>query len=386
MRVNEKFQEIFRSRPTIHVRAPGRTNLIGEHIDYNGGHVLPIAIDRAVEIAATPRTDGHFRLYSVQFEECYEGSLPPEKTNDYFWTNYFFGVVHEFRKLGRETRGLDAVIDGDVPRGSGLSSSAAFEVAAAWLLRSVHGIELSRMEIALLGQRAENKYVGVNCGIMDQAISANGEAGHALLLDCDSLEFRQAPLDLGDEAALLVAHCGVHRGLSSSAYNQRRGRCDAAIEIIRRETGKPLSCLCAASLEDLEASKRAMDAETIKRARHAITEEARVVRCVPALERADFAEVGRLLNESHYSLRDDYEVSCEELDALTGMIREWPGAFGSRLTGAGFGGCAISLVRKDGAGELMRRLEKDYYEKRGLKPLLFLTEAGEGVRILEGGD
>ncbi|NQU45137.1 galactokinase, partial [bacterium] len=266
------YQEVFKARPAIAVRAPGRTNLIGEHIDYSGGHVLPFAIERSICIAATPRADNHYRLHSVQFNECYEGSLPHRRTNDFFWTNYVFGVIHEFRKLGHDVPGLDAVIDGDIPRGSGLSSSAAFEVATAWALQHLLGTNLSRMEIAVLGQRAENNFVGVNCGIMDQAISAGGQADHALLLDCNTLEFEQIPLDLRGEAALIVAHSGVHRGLSASAYNQRRGKCEAAVEIIRKETGKNLAGLCEATLEDLDASRLAMDPEMIKRARHAIAE------------------------------------------------------------------------------------------------------------------
>jgi galactokinase len=382
MRTAERFKEIFGAPPRVTVRAPGRTNLIGEHIDYNGGHVLPIAIGKAVEIAATPRRDGHYRLYSVQFKEMYQGSLSPEKSSDFFWTNYPFGVIHEFAKLGHAFHGMDAVIDGDIPRGSGLSSSAALEVATAWAAQTMMGTTLSRMDIALLGQRAENKFVGVNCGIMDQAISANGQAGHALLLDCNTLEARQVPLDLRGEAAILVAHCGVRRGLSSSAYNQRRGKCDAALEVIRAQTKKALPCLCAATLEDLAVSERAMDDEMARRARHAITEEARVLEATQALAAGDFARMGRLLNASHFSLRNDYDVSCAELDELTDRVRSHPGAFGSRLTGAGFGGCTVSLISAAATGPVIEDLKRHYYAPRKLEPLVFVTGAEDGARVL----
>lgn len=382
MRTAEHFKEIFGAQPRVTVRAPGRTNLIGEHIDYNGGHVLPIAIGKAVEIAATPRRDGHYRLYSVQFKEMYQGSLSPEKSSDFFWTNYLFGVIHEFAKLGHAFQGMDAVIDGDIPRGSGLSSSAALEVATAWAAQTMMGTTLSRMDIALLGQRAENKFVGVNCGIMDQAISANGQAGHALLLDCNTLEARQVPLDLRGEAAVVVAHCGVRRGLSSSAYNQRRGKCDAALEVIRAQTKKALPCLCAATLEDLATSERAMDDEMARRARHAITEEARVLEATQALAAGDFARMGRLLNASHFSLRNDYDVSCAELDELTDRVRSHPGAFGSRLTGAGFGGCTVSLISAAAAESVIEDLKRHYYAPRKVEPLVFVTGAEDGARVL----
>ncbi|HUT25579.1 MAG TPA: galactokinase, partial [Sumerlaeia bacterium] len=296
MRIASVFQKQFGAAPAVVTRAPGRVNLIGEHIDYNGGHVLPAAIGFAIRIAASPRDDGRFRLYAVQYEEVFEGGLPPERMDDFSWANYLFGVVHEFGKLGHAVRGMDAVIDGDIPRASGLSSSAAFEVAAAWAVRQMLGARLSRMEIALLGQRAENRFVGVNCGIMDQAISAGAQAGHAMLLDCNTLEATQVPLDFRGEAAILVAHSGVRRGLSASAYNQRRSKCDAALEVIRRETGKDLACLCDAALEDLEAAKGAMDNEMTVRARHAITEEARVRQATEALRSGDLERMGALLD------------------------------------------------------------------------------------------
>ncbi len=382
MQIANDFQNQFNALPRVCVRAPGRVNLIGEHIDYSGGHVLPMAIGCSVRIAASLRDDGRFRLFSKQYNTLYDGTKRASKQDDDFWTNYLFGVIAEFEKLGHGVQGLDAVVDGDIPRGSGLSSSAGLEVATAWALQQLLGTDMTRIEIALLAQRAENKFVGVNCGIMDQAISAAGKENHAMLLDCNTLETRHVPLELSGKAAILVAHSGVHRGLSDSAYNNRRGKCDAALECIKQELGKDYQYLCEATMEDLEAASSAMDDEMTRRARHAITEEQRVEAAVSAMQSADFATFGDLLNASHASLRDDYEVSSEELDVLTSMIREQDGCYGSRLTGAGFGGCTVSLVSSDQAKAIVEFLTRHYYEAKSLEPVVFLSQAHNGVESL----
>jgi len=378
----ETFKRRFGCNPAICVRAPGRVNLIGEHLDYNGGHVLPMAIDRGVEIAAALRDDGRFRLWSVRFSEMFQGPLPAAKIADRFWSNYLFGVVHELAQLGHPVAGLDAVVDGDVPGGAGLASSAALEVATAWALAELLGLALSRMEIALIGQRAENRFVGVHCGIMDQAIAAGARAGHAMLLDCLTLEAEQVPLELTGKAAILVAHSGVNRGLTASAYNQRRDQCRTALGIVRLRTGKELAHLCQATPEDLRVSSAAMDEVTARRARHVVGEQARVAAVAAALRAGDFAAAGRLLNASHESLRDDYEVSCPELEQLTSLIRSCDGCWGTRLTGAGFGGCTVSLVAAEVAGEIVAELKRAYYLPRKLEPTVFVTEPAEGVRVL----
>lgn len=380
--IRKHFHDQFGAKPDIAVRAPGRTNLIGEHIDYNGGHVLPLAIDMGVSIAATARADQKFRLYSVQFNEVYEGDLRREKEDHQFWANYIFGVIREFEKRGIVAPGMDLVVDGNIPRGSGLSSSAGLEVATAWTLQGLTKCNFSRMDIARMCQEAENKFVGVNCGIMDQAISACGEEGHALLLDCNSLEYEQAPLALEGKAAILVAHSGVHRGLSSSAYNDRRNTCDQAFAFLKEASGEDYKCLCDVPLEVLEKYQHQMDLEAVKRARHAITEENRVKEAVRALREDDLEKVGQLLNASHASLRDDYAVSCDELDRLTEMVRQQPGALGSRLTGAGFGGCTVSLVKAEAAEAIQDLLISDYYEANNLEPVLFCTTARKGVHTL----
>lgn len=380
--ISELFERQFGQQPSVCVRAPGRVNLIGEHIDYNGGHVMPLAISCAVEVAATPRSDGRFRLFSAQFGDMVQGSLPSTKQGS--WTDYVYGVVQEFAKLGFDVGGMDAVFDGSIPRGSGLSSSAALEVATAWVLQSIVGSNLSRQEIALLAQRAENKFVGVNCGIMDQTASACATAGHALLLDCNTLVSSHIPLEFGGHGAVLVAHSGVHRGLSASAYNERRSQCDAALEAIRTMTHKALDCLCAATLEDLEASRSALDDTMFRRARHAITEEARVVKAAAALRSGNLEEMGQLLNESHMSLKEDYEVSCDELDELTARIRQSDGVYGSRLTGAGFGGCTVSIIEPEAAERIIEDLRTNYYRAHSMTPVVFVTGAEDGVSTIKG--
>jgi galactokinase len=380
--IAERFREHFGAWPGACVLAPGRVNLIGEHIDYSGGHVLPIALGLGIRIALSPRTDGQFRLRAGGQDAPYNGPALAERISEPFWVNYFLGTVREFEKLGHEVPGLDAVVEGDIPRASGLSSSAAFEVATAWALQALLGTSLTRQEIALLGQRAENQFVGVNCGIMDQTASACGRAGHAMLLDCNTLDLAQVPLEFGGRAVMLVAHSGVHRGLSASAYNQRRSKCEAAVPILARTTGRAMKFLCEASLEDLEAARGEMDDEMRRRARHAVAEETRVQEATRALAAGDLEGFGRLLDASHESLRDDYEVSCEELDELTARIRSHPGAYGSRLTGAGFGGCTISLVRADAADAIIEDLRKHFYAPRNAEPIAFTTTAHEGVRVL----
>ncbi|MBN1866605.1 galactokinase [Candidatus Sumerlaeota bacterium] len=384
MSVRKAFEERFGSSPAVCVRAPGRVNLIGEHIDYNGGHVLPIAIGKGVEIAASPRSDGVFRLYAQNYAERYEGPVPAERlSSGARWANYVLGVVREMEALGHACGGMDAVVGGDVPTASGLSSSAALEVAMAWTLCHLFGIDLPRKEVALLALRAENRFVGVNCGIMDQAASACCRAGHALLLDCSTVEYRHVPMTAIEErAAVLVAHCGVRRGLSTSAYNARREQCDRALDVLREKV-RPIESLCAATMADLESAREFLDPTVFRRARHAIGEEERVNRALPALEGGRLEELGALLDASHASLRDDYEVSSPELEDLVAAIRPQAGVHGSRLTGAGFGGCTVSLVDREAVDGVVDALIRRYYEPKGIEPIVFVTQAHDGVAVVE---
>lgn len=365
------------------VRAPGRVNLIGEHIDYNGGLVLPIAIDRDVTILASRRSDLLFRLRSRQLDEPYDGPCPSVALERPRWANYIFGVLCELERAGVVSPGFDALVDGALPVASGLSSSAALEVATAWLVQSACGTSLDRMALAQLARRAENSFVGVSCGLMDQAIAALGEAGTALKLDCAVPAGECVPIAFAGRARFLIAHSGVRRGLSASAYNERCRQCADALALINERSAARLPHLCAVAPATLEALTDALPPLLHRRARHVVSEQARVHAAVTAMACSDLATFGALLNGSHVSLAEDYEVSCPELDDLTAFLRAQPGVFGTRLTGAGFGGCTVSLVAEEHADAVLHALVHRFYEARGIEPLAFYSAACAGATTLE---
>ncbi len=374
--LTELFYQQYGSQPETVVRAPGRVNLIGEHIDYNGGPVLPIAIDKHFLIAGKKRNDQTIRMRSLQESRIYEGTLPVQGKVKPDWANYPLGVIHEMQKLNKSVPGFDALITSDVPLGSGLSSSAAFEVATAYLLLELMGDAMPRLDLARLCQRAENKFVGVNCGLMDQAASACCKANHALLLDCATPACYWHPLP---DAAVLVAHCGVRRGLSDSAYNERRSQCEESLRIINEKMGKNYPNLCSVPVELLPECPRYLDDIHLRRTRHVIGETDRVQKVIDFFQQGENAKAGELLNQSHYSLRDDYEVSCDELDNLSELCRGFEGVYGSRLTGAGFGGCTVTLVEPNRADSLVDFLQARYYGVKGITPVVFVTRAAEGA-------
>lgn len=374
------FQEQYGSAPGAIVRAPGRVNLIGEHIDYNGGPVLPIAIDRHFLVAGKKREDRTIRLRSLQEKVPYEGSLPVQGKQSPAWANYPLGVIHEFQKRGKNMPGMDVLITSDVPLGSGLSSSAAFEVATACLLLELSGESMPRLDLARLCQRAENQFVGVNCGLMDQAASACCKSGHAMLLDCATPSCSWRPMP---DAAVVVAHCGVRRGLSASAYNERRSQCEESLRIINQKTGRNYPNLCSVPVDLLPDLPHYLDDIHLRRTRHVIGETDRVQKAIDFFQQGKNAEAGEALNQSHYSLRDDYEVSCTELDELTEMCRGFDGVYGSRLTGAGFGGCTVTLADPVKAESLVDYLKGKYYRARNLDPVVFVTRAADGAGTVE---
>jgi len=377
-----QFYETFKREPTVCVRAPGRVNLIGEHIDYNGGIVLPIAIEKEIHLFAALREDNLFRLQSLQMKKNYEGTLSPKALTEPFWINYVFGVVNEFVKEDYEICGFDALYDGDIPIASGLSSSAAIEVATAYFLHNLLHTSHSKLEIALLCQRAENDFVGIKCGLMDQAISMCGIKGNTLKLDCSIPSYELIPIDFSDDTRFLIAHSGVFRGLSSSAYNERRNQCEETLKIICNKTGYLYKNLCEVPLSVLNDIKGNLHEVLLHRAHHVISEQERVVQAIDSLKNGDKEQFGKLLIESHKSLVEDYEVSCPELDDLTNWLRSQTGIYGSRLTGAGFGGCTISLVEKNCADKILGKLNSEYYSKRGVEPLAFFSEAEQGASII----
>ncbi len=365
-------------------RAPGRVNLIGEHTDYNDGFVLPAAIDRDVLMAVRPHGGRTVTLVSLDFEGVSTFSLDeigydPAQP----WSNYLRGVCFVLEEAGFHLRGADVIFGGDVPIGSGLSSSAALEVATATAFLSLAEYDVPGEEIARLCQRAENEFVGTRCGIMDQFISALGEADRALLIDCRTLAHRSIPVPPG--VKLVVGDTGVRRGLVSSEYNTRRGQCEEGVAIL--QTVLPgITALRDVTPEQLATHKALLPEMVYRRCRHVVTEDARVLQAVGAMEAGDLLTLGRLLNASHESLRDDYEVSCRELDTMVEIARRQPGVYGARMTGAGFGGCTISLVAAEHADAFVAAVAPAYEAAVNLTPAIYVCAASAGAREEEIGD
>ncbi len=372
-RVVQEFERRFGSPPHAIVRAPGRVNLIGEHTDYNDGFVLPMAIDRAIWVALRPRDDGHVLIHSLDFDQTIEFAL-----NDLHkgsgWAEYLKGVAWALQQTDRLVRGFDGVVAGDVPIGAGLSSSAAWELASARAFAVTSGFAWDAAQMALLGQRAENQWVGVNCGIMDQMISAAGKADHALLIDCRSLETQTVPLPR--DTLVVVLDTATRRGLVDSAYNERRSQCESAAKFFG------VKALRDISVDQFEAKADQLDGLTRQRARHVITENARTLQAAEAMKQGDAIGLGRLMRQSHTSLRDDFEVSSHELNVMVECADRQPGCYGARMTGAGFGGCAVALVRSDAAEPFSRNVAAEYHATTGLTPHVYVCAATNGAEIV----
>jgi galactokinase len=376
------FESRFGRPPVAVSEAPGRANLIGEHVDYNEGHVLPIAIDRSIMVAFAPRTDGRVRLYSLDLEqELAFGLEHIERDPEAPWSDYVRGVAWALQEAGQRIVGLDAALQGDVPVGAGLSSSAALEVAALGAFDAASDLRIDRRELALLGQRAENGFVGVACGIMDQMAAALARGGHALLIDCRSLEHEDVGLPL-EGLSIVVADSGVRRALLDSQYNVRRQECHQAAELLAAAiTDRPVTALRDVTPEDLARHGHVLSPTLLKRARHVVEEERRVVGAVEALRRGEVEAFGEALNASHRSLRDDYEVSCPELDLLVELAQAVPGVLGARLTGAGFGGCTVNLVRSDALEAFRARVMTRYCTETGRDGRTYVCRAADGLRL-----
>jgi galactokinase len=361
-------------RPEYVASAPGRVNLIGEHTDYNDGFVFPIAIDRSVHAAARARPERAIRVVARDVSDLCEFSLDsirpdPEK----LWSNYIRGVALELAKAGVDLVGADLAVGGDLPIGAGVSSSAALELCVAKALLAVSGASMPLPELSRLCRRAENDFVGVGCGIMDQYICGMGERGTAMLLDCRSLEFELVPMPL--HATFVVCDTGKARELGHSAYNERRSQCETGASHLG------LASLRDATLAEIEKAERGMDGVVWRRCRHVVTEIDRALKAAACLKAGDLAEFGSLMDESHRSLREDYEVSCRELDVMVDAARRVPGCHGARLTGAGFGGCAVAVVDGGSVEEFIAKTAAVYEARTGLKPSIYPTQAGDGASI-----
>ncbi|MFB5268065.1 galactokinase [Paenibacillus enshidis] len=373
------------AQPVRLFQAPGRVNLIGEHIDYNGGYVLPAALEFGTTLVVRARDDDELHFASTNFE--YEMVIPvkdagKQKTGE--WVDYPVGVIVELKEKGIElSSGYDLLFHGEIPNGAGLSSSASIEVVTGYTLLSLEGQATDTVEIALLSQRAENRYVGVNCGIMDQFAVANGAKDHAILLMCDTLEYKKVPFKTGNYK-LIIGNTNKRRGLVDSAYNERRTQCVEALDILRKEMPS-LEYLAQLTEEQFKVLENRIEDETVRRrARHVVEENARVLASVEALGKNDLVTFGQLMNASHDSLRDLYEVSCTELDVMVEEARRIPGTLGARMTGAGFGGCTVSLVHEGDVDQFVKQVGEAYKTRTGLEGSFYVCGVGDGVKELKG--
>ena len=366
----------FKAEPEIFA-APGRVNLIGEHTDYAEGFVMPAAIDFATLAAISPRTDGRIAIYSENYREertFDAGALPKEASRH--WSDYPMGVIAILAGEGHRMTGFSLSLFGDVPLGSGLSSSAAIEVATAFAVSSLLNVHYPGQQLARLCQRAENEFVGANCGIMDQFISANGEENHALLLDCRDLSFRLAPIPAN--VALVIANTMVKHSVAGGEYTTRRAEVEEAASVIARHRPE-VRFLRDATVDDLKKWGGEMSSNALKRARHVITENTRTVAAAEALIRHDLKELGRLMADAHESYSKDFEASCEEADTMVMLANKLPGLIGARLTGGGFGGCTINLVEQKEARKFAQALDASYADATGITPQIHICHASSGA-------
>ena len=362
--------------------APGRVNLIGEHTDYNDGYVLPVALTRDVRLIVSPRRDRQVRIYSLEYSEFFEFNLDVVQHNpEMQWSNYIQGVAQQIQRLGIELIGLNVLLTGNVPRASGLSSSAALEIATAtaFLTLSKQPNKLTGPEIARLAQLAENEFVGVNCGIMDQFISVLGTEGHALLIDCRSLEHQLTPFPEG--AAIVIGNTKASRALADSAYNERRTQCEEAVRLLQNVL-PDIQALRDVSIQQLEENQELLPPIIYQRCHHVVHENERVLQTVEALAQGDLAQVGKLMNASHVSLRDDYEVSSQALDAMVEVMQNATGCYGARLTGAGFGGCAVALVEPGQEQAVADAVFEGYAQLMNVWPEVYTTRPARGAYAL----
>jgi galactokinase len=382
--LKELFRKVFGSAGNpVHVYfAPGRVNLIGEHTDYNSGYVLPCALTFGTYLLIRKTAGKDVKLASENF--TYRATVPWEeigKKHGSEWVNYPIGVINQLMQKGLEPTGMEMLFYGNIPNGAGLSSSASVEVVTAEAINDLTGLGLGKVDIVKLSQKAENEFVGVNCGIMDQFAVGLGKADHAIFLDCGTLDYELVPLALG-EYKIVIANTNKKRGLADSKYNERVEECASAVKFLKKK--KQLESLSDISFDEFSKIKPVIPDETVRRrAAHVISENRRVLDAVEALKNDNLEEFGRLMNASHYSLRDDYEVTGRELDVLSELARAQEGVLGSRMTGAGFGGCTVSLVHSSNIRVFMETVGEGYYEQTGLRADFYVSEIGDGVHRIE---
>ncbi len=390
-KLEKKLIELYRERFTDTDRklgiysAPGRVNLIGEHTDYNNGFVLPVAIEKKIYMLGQLRVDRNVSVYSLDLGGCKEFNLDNlEFDENHMWSNYLMGVIDELKKGGFQLQGANLIFTGDIPRGAGLSSSAALEVATAFTLTELNDIQIGPIRMAEICQRAENNFVGVQCGIMDQYISRLGQREHALLIDCQSYDYQLIPFK-SDKYRIVICDSKVQRGLVDSRYNERRQECEEGVKFFADRLTREINSLRDVSLNDFHEYVSELPENIAARIRHVLTENRRVLNSVEALQNNKFERFGQLMKESHKSLQNDYQVSCQELDLLVELAIAQAGVAGARMTGAGFGGCTVNLVEKDKVPALKEKIVAEYRNETGIIPDIYLTVPAGGVETLREG-
>ena len=381
--INSTFEKVFgANKETRTFFSPGRVNLIGEHTDYNGGNVFPCALSFGTYGVISLRNDKVVKMYSSNFEnigviEFNLDDIKYEKEHD--WVNYAKGVINVMKQKGYDiAKGFEIVINGNIPNGAGLSSSASLELLIAVMMNDIFNFNIDRVDLVKFSQEAENKFIGVNCGIMDQFAIGMGKENNAILLDCNTLNYTYCPVELKDEV-IVIANTNKRRGLADSKYNERRSECEKALEELKTKLN--INSLGDLSIEEFEANKELIKDEVrVKRARHAVYENQRTLKAKEALTNSDLTTFGKLMNESHNSLRDDYEVTGIELDTLVDLARSQEGTIGARMTGAGFGGCTVALVKKDSVDSFIENVGNGYKEKIGYEASFYIANVGNGTR------
>jgi galactokinase len=378
----KEFKNRFSNEPEEIFFCPGRVNLIGEHIDYNGGNVMPCAISMGTWLAVSKNIDKRFRFQCLNFPESADLHLQESYSKaGSQWFNFPLGVINELIQQGHPLSGLDMLFHGNLPIGAGLSSSASIEVLTAFALSNLFGLKISLKEIAVMCKKAENEFIGVNCGIMDQFAVAMGEKDKAILLNCDTLDYEYLPFETGDYG-LVIINTNKQRSLVGSKYNERFAECGAALKLLKQKL--KVGNLCEISIADFELNQNLIDDPILrKRALHVISENARVKDAVIALHTGDLEVFGKLMYASHQSLKDLYEVTGKELDTIVDFCKTFAGCIGARMTGAGFGGCAIALVKKNRTDDFAVKIKEHYKNEIGYLPDVFVSGAEDGVREIK---
>jgi galactokinase len=378
-KVLQDFKKNFGGEPII-VRSPGRVNIIGEHTDYNNGFVLPAAIDKAIYVAVSPRNDEQIKLYSGEFDKSFDASLTELKPTKEGWPNYILGVADQLMKRGYAIKGFNLAIDGDVPIGSGLSSSAAVECATAFALNEIFKLGISKKDLAFIGQKAEHTFAGVMCGIMDQFASVFGKKDHVIKLDCQSLDYEYVPLKL-EGYKILLLNTNVKHSLASSEYNTRRAQCEQGVAWIK-EHHPEVNSLRDADMEMLHKYVQPKDALIYKRCKYVVEEKERLLTGCEDLKKGDLKSLGRKMFQTHDGLSKEYEVSCKELDFLVDAVRNNPDIVGARMMGGGFGGCSINIVKEEAIDPLVKSIGESYEKNMGKELTAYIAQVEDGTSLI----